>query len=85
MTRMHAYGVNMNDHVKKMIAPIVITVIAVAYFIVYFTVIIFSTEDFVFKMLMGIVPAVLAVLMIAVCIQRIREIREGEEDDLGKY
>ena len=59
-----------------MMAPIVITVIAVAYFVVYFTVIIFSTDSIVCKILMAIIPAALAGLMIAVCIQRIREIRE---------
>lgn len=75
----------MNVHVKKMIAPIVITVIAVAYFAFYFTVIIFSTESFVSKILLGLVPAATAGVMLGVCIQRIREIRGGEEDDLGKY
>ncbi len=37
------------------------------------------------RILAGIVPAVLAAVMIGVCIQRIKEIRSGEEDDLGKY
>lgn len=37
------------------------------------------------RILMGIIPLSLIVVMLAVCMQRIREINEGEEDDLGKY
>ncbi|MBO4572286.1 MAG: hypothetical protein J5762_00750 [Clostridia bacterium] len=72
-------------HIKKMIAPIVVTVIMIAYFIVYFAVLIFLTESLVFKILLAVIPATFGTVMIIVCVQRIKEIKGGEEDDLGKY
>ncbi|MCD8014823.1 MAG: hypothetical protein LUG99_16945 [Lachnospiraceae bacterium] len=69
---------------RKMIAPIVITVLVVAYYIVYFGALI-CLLDRTWAILLGIIPIVLAATMIDVCIQRIKEIRSGEEDDLGKY
>ena len=67
-----------------MIAPIVITVIMILYYVVYFGFLI-SMLDGVWKYLLGIIPLALAILMIAVCIERIREIKKGEEDDLSQY
>ena len=37
------------------------------------------------KFLVAVAPAALGATMIGVCIQRIKEIKGGEEDDLGKY
>ncbi|MBR2572110.1 MAG: hypothetical protein IKE30_08285 [Clostridia bacterium] len=75
----------MNKHRKKMIAPIVITGIVVVYFCIYFGAAISLVENPLFKWLLGIVPALLGAAMTGVCIQRIREIKGGEEDDLGQY
>ena len=74
----------MNEHQKKMIAPIFITILFVLYYAFYFTVIIALLSG-IWKLFLGIVPVVLAVIMIYVCVQRIKEIEEGEEDDLSKY
>ncbi|MBE6710561.1 MAG: hypothetical protein J6D10_06570 [Clostridia bacterium] len=74
----------MKSHNRKMIAPIVITVIMILYYVVYFGFLI-SMLDGVWKYLLGIIPLALAILMIAVCIERIREIKKGEEDDLSQY
>lgn len=67
-----------------MIAPIVITIIMVLYCAVYFSVLI-HLRNKLYVYLLGIIPLALAVLMITVCIERIREIKKGEEDDLSKY
>ena len=67
-----------------MIAPIVITVIMILYYVVYFGFLIAMLGG-VWKYLLGIIPLALAILMIAVCIERIREIKKGEEDDLSQY
>ena len=75
----------MKKHGKKMIAPIVITVLVILYFIAYFGFLIYLIDNIVLKLLSGIIPALLAAVMIYVCIQRIKEIKGGEEDDLGKY
>ncbi|MBE6813762.1 MAG: hypothetical protein IKJ63_05225 [Clostridia bacterium] len=71
-------------HAKKMIAPIVVTVIMIIYYAVYFGFIIYAVDD-VWKWLLGIVPVAFAALMIKVCIDRIKEIKKGEEDDLSQY
>ena len=74
----------MNEHSKKMIAPIIITILFVLYFGIYFSLII-TLPDSIWKTLFGIIPIALAIVMIYVCVQRINEIKEGEEDDLSKY
>ena len=71
-------------HTKKMIAPIIISVIVIAYYAVYFGFMI-AVLDVVWKYLLGIIPLVLSAVMIKVCIERIKEIKKGEEDDISKY
>lgn len=74
----------MKAHTKKMIAPIIISVIVIAYYAVYFGFMI-AVLDGVWKYLLGIFPLVLSAVMIKVCIERINEIKKGEEDDISKY
>ena len=74
----------MKSHKKKMIAPIVATVIFIIYYILYFAFLI-AILDGVLKYILGIMPLVFSVLTVAVCIERINEIKKGEEDDLSKY
>ena len=74
----------MNEHEKKMIAPIVVTVLVIMYYILYFGLLIFVIPG-IFKVIIGIIPLIFTGLMIYVCIQRINEIKGGEEDDLSKY
>lgn len=76
----------MKSHVKKTIAPIVITLITVLYFI-FFGINFISAEDcsFLTKLLGGGIPLVFVAINIYVLIERINEIRNGEEDDLSKY
>ena len=69
---------------KKMIAPIIVTIIMVLYYVVYFGFLMILLPG-IWKYAFGIVPIVFAVIMIKVCIERINEIKEGEEDDLSKY
>lgn len=75
----------MTDHGRKMIAPIVITALVVIYEFVYFGVLISLVKNTALKLLLFLVPAVLAAAMIGVLVQRIKEIKGGEEDDLGQY
>ena len=74
----------LNSHKKKMIAPIIITIIVVLYYIAYFGFLI-SMIDGILKYVLGIVPLVFSGIMIFVCIERIIEIKKGEEDDISKY
>ena len=74
----------MDTHGKKMIAPIVVTILMVIYYVVYFGLLI-SLLDGIWKWMLGIIPFIFTIVMIKVCIERINEIRKGEEDDLSKY
>ena len=67
-----------------MIAPIVVSVIMILYYIVYFGFLITQVTG-IWKYALGIIPLALAGVMIRVCAEMIHEIKEGEEDDLGKY
>ena len=69
---------------KGYIAPIIVTVILLLYFILYFGVLIAILPG-VWKYLLLIFPTTFAGILLYVCTQRIKEIRSGEEDDLGKY
>lgn len=71
-------------HKKKMVAPIIVTVIAVIYYVIYFAFLIWALPGC-WKYLLGIFPVIFTGVMLKVCIERIKEIREGEEDDISKY
>lgn len=71
-------------NIKKIIAPIIVTVIMVLYFVVYFGFLITVVEG-IWKYLLGIIPFALDAVMVKVCIERINEIKKGEEDDISKY
>ena len=74
----------MNSHKKKMIAPIIVTVIMVLYYIVYFGFLVTLLSG-IWKYALGIIPFAFSGVMIYVCVQRINEIKKGEEDDLSQY
>ena len=69
---------------KKMIAPILISVIIILYYVLYFGIIV-TLMDGIWKYVLGIIPLLFGSVMIKVCLERIKEIKEGEEDDLSKY
>ena len=74
----------MKEHKKKLIAPIVVSIIMVLYYVVYFGFLISLLEG-VWKYALGIIPLAFSAVMVKVCIERINEIKKGEEDDLSKY
>ena len=74
----------MKAHNRKMIAPIVVTVIIVLYFVVYFGFLVFLLDG-IWKFVLGVIPLIFSVVMVSVCIERINEIKRGEEDDISKY
>lgn len=74
----------MDPNKKKMIAPIVVTVLMILYYIVYFGFLITLVEG-IWKFALGIVPLAFSAVMIWVCIERIKEIKKGEENDLSQY
>ena len=75
---------NMKDKKKKLIAPILVTVLMVLYYVVYFGFLMSLLSGFV-KYALGILPLAFSAVMVKVCIERIQEIKKGEEDDLSQY
>ena len=66
------------------IIRVCLTAIMVLYYIAYFGFLI-SLIDGIWKWLLGIIPLAFTAVMLKVCIERINEIKKGEEDDLSKY
>jgi hypothetical protein len=75
---------DMKDKKKQFIAPVLVTVLMVIYYVVYFGVLMSLLSGFV-KYALGIFPLVFSAVMVKVCIERIHEIKKGEEDDLSQY
>ena len=74
----------MNYSKKKMVAPIVVAIIMILYFVVYFSFLITLIDD-IWKYILVIIPIIFSLVMIKVCIERIKEIKKGEENDISKY
>ena len=74
----------MDPRKKKMAAPVIVTVLVVLYYIAYFGFLI-TLLDGGWKYILGLLPLALTVVMVKVCIERIYEIKKGEEDDLSQY
>lgn len=75
----------MNNHTKKMIAPIIISVLFILYYGGLFLVCLLIPVSLIGKLLFGLAPLLLIGVMIYVLMTRIKEIRSCEEDDLSKY
>ena len=74
----------MKNRSKEMLAPIIVTALTVLYYVAYFGLLL-SLIGGIWAWVLGIFPIVLSAVTIAVCIERIKEIKKGEEDDLSKY
>ena len=74
----------MNSHRKKMIAPIVVSAVMILYYVVYFG-FLMALLGGIWKYAFGILPLVFSAVTVKVCIERINEIKKGEEDDISKY
>lgn len=75
----------MTKQEKKMIAPVIITILFVLYFFGYAAMVVWLRPPW-YVLVLGILILVcLAGVLIAMLIERIKEIRSGEEDDLSKY
>ncbi len=75
----------MKKTTKKIIAPVVITVLLVLYLAGFGIAALDAALSAGVFAVFGLIPLILAGVMIGVCVQRIKEIRSGEEDDLSKY
>ena len=70
---------------KKMIAPIIVVAVVLAYFAFITSTIFVEPSVTVTKIIVVTIVTLIAGALITVLIQRIKEIRKGEDDDLGEY
>ena len=75
----------MPDHRKKMVAPVVITVLFMLFLLVYVIMIAAAMIAVPFMLLLAIPLIALGTAMIVVLRDRLNEIKGGEEDDLSQY
>ena len=72
-------------HWRRMIAPIVIALLLIAYAAGYLAAVLCLALPLWVKILGGLAAAALAGVLIFVTAERIHEIRSGETDDLDNY
>lgn len=70
---------------KKIIAPVIITVLLGIYLIIYAVALMEMLPQVWMKLLAGLIPLAFLGASIYNLYERIKEIRSGEEDDLSKY
>lgn len=70
---------------KKYLAPIIFAVLIAASIILYYGFIAMHIDSLFVSIIIILVIIALVVTMIAVLIQRIREIKKEEKDDISKY
>lgn len=75
----------MRKQTKKIIAPIVVTFLLTVYFLSILIIWLLNPVFLVGKIIGLLIPLVLIGVSVFVLIERINEIRSGEEDDLSKY
>ena len=74
----------MSQHGKKMIAPVVITIVFILYLLIYLVMLVREAVMEPLVILMGIPLVLLGIGSVYTLYSRIKEIRSGEEDDLLK-
>jgi len=73
------------NHTKKTIAPVIVSLILAVYYLsIGFALLKLPIPVFI-KVIVLIVSVLLTGVVIMVLVQRLKEIKGGEEDDLGKY
>jgi heme A synthase len=75
----------MNLHSRKMIAPIVIVGLLVAYYLGIGIILLFFDLPIIIRVGVSVVSLSITIVLLYVLRERIKEIRKGEEDDLSQY
>lgn len=70
---------------KKLILPAVFAILYIAFVVLYAVLILSSLMPLLLKLIVGGLILITAPLMVYVFIQRYREFKKEEEDDLSKY
>ena len=79
------WGLRMDNHGKKMIAPVVVVLCIILYYITGIFILFKFNLPVMVKIMAIILSILITVVLIKVLMERAKEIKEGDEDDLGKY
>ena len=74
----------LQSHKKKILAPIIVAVLMVLYYVFYFGFLITVLWG-IWKYVLAVIPLIFTIVTVKVCLERIHEIKKGEEDDISKY
>jgi len=72
-------------HVKKGIAPVIVSLCLISYYLSVGVALLKLNIPGIIKLTIIVASIILTVVIIMVLVQRLKEIKGGEEDDLGKY
>ena len=73
-------------HWKKLLASLLIAMILTVHYLIVSALCLFLPGiPMILKLVIAVIPIALASVIIYVLLERIEEIRSGEEDDLSKY
>ncbi|WP_422487312.1 hypothetical protein [Gudongella sp. DL1XJH-153] len=72
-------------YIKKLIAPIIVTILLLSYYGFILLNLVRIPESMGIRILLLVIPLGFMGVSIYVLFERIKEIRSGDEDDLGKY
>jgi predicted membrane chloride channel (bestrophin family) len=78
----------MNAQRKKYVAPIIVTIFVALYYSIAAMVLYNYNIDLplAVKIALFVVPSIIIIIMtVMVLLERFKEIKKGEDDDLGKY
>ena len=75
----------MDNHGRKIIAPVVIVLCIMLYYAIGIFVLLKTGIPNAIKIAAVILSIIITVVLIKVLAERVKEIKGGEEDDLGKY
>jgi hypothetical protein len=75
----------MEKHINKFVAPVIVTICLIVYYIICGIVILRLNIPNIIKIIALIFSIILSIVIIMVLVERIKEIKGGEEDDLSKY
>ena len=75
----------MDNHGRKMIAPVVVMLFIMLYYAIGIYVLFKFSLPNIIKIAAVILSILVTVVLIKVLAERVKEVKGGEEDDLGEY
>ena len=78
-------GFDMDNHGRKMIAPVVVVLCIMLYYAIGIYVLFKFNLPNIVKVIAIILSILVTAVLIKVLAERVKEIKGGEEDDLGEY